>query len=127
MSEGSTSVQCVIAGGGPAGMILGLLLARRGVRVQVLESHSDFERDFRGDTIHPATMEMLDSIGLADELLVLENAMVGVQLAALAKRDRVQPTLGPGQLHAVSEAEGAAGNADASGSGTVTRITLHAE
>jgi 2-polyprenyl-6-methoxyphenol hydroxylase-like FAD-dependent oxidoreductase len=49
-------------------MVLGLLLARRGVRVQVLESHADFERDFRGDTIHPATMEMLDRIGLADGL-----------------------------------------------------------
>jgi 2-polyprenyl-6-methoxyphenol hydroxylase-like FAD-dependent oxidoreductase len=49
-------------------MVLGLLLARRGVRVQVLERHGDFERDFRGDTIHPSTMEMLDRIGAADDL-----------------------------------------------------------
>jgi 2-polyprenyl-6-methoxyphenol hydroxylase-like FAD-dependent oxidoreductase len=49
-------------------MILGLLLARRGVRVRVLERHADFERDFRGDTIHPSTLELLDRIGLADEL-----------------------------------------------------------
>ena len=49
-------------------MVLGLLLARRGVRVQMLELHADFERDFRGDTIHPATLEMLDRIGLAEEL-----------------------------------------------------------
>ena len=49
-------------------MVLGLLLARRGVRVQVLEMHADFERDFRGDTIHPSTMEMLDRIGAADDL-----------------------------------------------------------
>lgn len=59
---------CVIVGGGPAGMVLGLLLARRGVRVQVLERHGDFERDFRGDTIHASTLEMLDRIGLADDL-----------------------------------------------------------
>ena len=68
MTEQSRSTGCVIAGGGPAGMILGLLLARRGAQVQVLESHADFERDFRGDTIHPSTLEMLDRIGLADDL-----------------------------------------------------------
>ncbi|MEO9066468.1 MAG: FAD-dependent monooxygenase [Burkholderiaceae bacterium] len=49
---------CCIAGGGPAGMMLGLLLARRGVRVTVLEKHADFLRDFRGDTIHPSTLEV---------------------------------------------------------------------
>ncbi len=54
-------------------MILGLLLARRGVRVQMLEMHADFERDFRGDTIHPSTLEMLDRIGLADRLLELRH------------------------------------------------------
>jgi 2-polyprenyl-6-methoxyphenol hydroxylase-like FAD-dependent oxidoreductase len=54
-------------------MVLGLLLARRGVRVQMLEMHADFERDFRGDTIHPATMEMLDRIGLADDLHKLRH------------------------------------------------------
>ncbi len=63
-----TGTGCLIVGGGPAGMVLGLLLARRGVRVRVLERHADFERDFRGDTIHPATIEMLDRIGLAGEL-----------------------------------------------------------
>jgi 2-polyprenyl-6-methoxyphenol hydroxylase-like FAD-dependent oxidoreductase len=64
----SNGTGCLIVGGGPAGMVLGLLLARRGVRVQVLERHADFERDFRGDTIHPSTMEMLDRIGLSGEL-----------------------------------------------------------
>jgi len=64
---------CVIVGGGPAGMVLGLLLARRGVRVQVLERHADFERDFRGDTIHPSTMEMLDRIGAAEQLHQLRH------------------------------------------------------
>ena len=66
--EEGASTACVIVGGGPAGMVLGLLLARRGVRVRVLELQEDFERDFRGDTIHPATMEMLDRIGAADDL-----------------------------------------------------------
>ena len=68
-----SSAGCVIVGGGPAGMVLGLLLARRGVRVQVLETRADFERDFRGDTIHPAVMELLDHIGLADELHQLRH------------------------------------------------------
>jgi 2-polyprenyl-6-methoxyphenol hydroxylase-like FAD-dependent oxidoreductase len=67
-TEPAGSTGCVIAGGGPAGMVLGLLLARRGVRVRMLEMHADFERDFRGDTIHPSTLEMLDRIGLADDL-----------------------------------------------------------
>ena len=70
---GATSEGCVIVGGGPAGMVLGLLLARRGVRVQMLEMHADFERDFRGDTIHPSTMEMLDRIGLAPDLHELRH------------------------------------------------------
>jgi 2-polyprenyl-6-methoxyphenol hydroxylase-like FAD-dependent oxidoreductase len=73
MTEKVESTGCVIVGGGPAGMVLGLLLARRGVRVQMLESRADFERDFRGDTIHPAVMEMLDRIGLADGLHKLRH------------------------------------------------------
>ena len=58
---------CVIAGGGPAGAMLGLLLARAGVEVTVLEKHGDFLRDFRGDTIHPSTLQILDELGLAEE------------------------------------------------------------
>ncbi|MEV7006906.1 FAD-dependent oxidoreductase [Streptosporangium sp. NPDC051022] len=64
---------CVIAGGGPAGAVLALLLARAGVRVTLLEKHSDFLRDFRGDTIHPSTLQVLDEIGLAEEFLRLPH------------------------------------------------------
>jgi 2-polyprenyl-6-methoxyphenol hydroxylase-like FAD-dependent oxidoreductase len=60
---------CCIAGGGPAGMMLGLLLARAGVPVLVLEKHADFLRDFRGDTIHPSTLEVMHELGLAEALL----------------------------------------------------------
>src|ERR1051325_10351749 len=60
---------CVIAGGGPAGMMLGYLLARAGVEVAVLEKHADFLRDFRGDTIHPSTLELMYELGLLDEFL----------------------------------------------------------
>ncbi len=65
------SVRCCIAGGGPAGMMLGFLLARRGVPVLVLEKHADFLRDFRGDTIHPSTLELMHELGLLDEFLLL--------------------------------------------------------
>src|SRR5688572_21133528 len=60
---------CCIAGGGPAGMMLGLLLARSGVNVVVLEKHADFLRDFRGDTVHPSTLEVIHEIGLLDAFL----------------------------------------------------------
>ena len=67
------SVQCGIVGGGPAGMMLGFLLARAGVSVVVLEKHADFLRDFRGDTIHPSTLEVLHELGLLDEFLRLPH------------------------------------------------------
>jgi 2-polyprenyl-6-methoxyphenol hydroxylase-like FAD-dependent oxidoreductase len=60
---------CVIAGGGPAGMMMGFLLARAGVDVVVLEKHADFLRDFRGDTIHPSTLDVVHELGLLDEFL----------------------------------------------------------
>src|SRR5271163_2582850 len=60
---------CCVAGGGPAGMIAGFLLARAGVDVIVLEKHSDFLRDFRGDTIHPSTLELMFELGILEEFL----------------------------------------------------------
>lgn len=67
---------CCIAGCGPAGAMLGLLLARAGVDVLVLEKHGDFLRDFRGDTIHPSTMELMEEIGLAERVLGLRHTKV---------------------------------------------------
>jgi choline dehydrogenase-like flavoprotein len=60
---------CCIAGGGPGGVMLGLILARAGVDVLVLEKHQDFFRDFRGDTIHPSTLELMHELGLLEDLL----------------------------------------------------------
>ncbi len=69
MSETQLSVRCCVAGGGPAGMMLGFLLARAGVEVLVLEKHADFLRDFRGDTIHPSTLQLFFELGLLDRFL----------------------------------------------------------
>ena len=76
MAPEKISVRCCIAGGGPAGMMLGYLLARAGIKVLVLEKHSDFLRDFRGDTIHPSTLEVMHELGLLDEFLKLPHQEV---------------------------------------------------
>jgi len=72
----SHSTTCCIVGGGPGGMMLALLLARRGVPVTLLEAHKDFDRDFRGDTIHPSILEILDQIGLAEPLHHLRHTKI---------------------------------------------------
>src|SRR3978361_2485415 len=79
---------CVVVGGGPAGMVLGLLLARAGVRVTVMEKHADFLRDFRGDTVHASTQTLLDELGL------------GARFAALPQRrvDRARVQLDQGAV-----------------------------
>jgi 2-polyprenyl-6-methoxyphenol hydroxylase-like FAD-dependent oxidoreductase len=68
-----TRTTCCVVGGGPAGAVLSLLLARVGVDVTLLEAHPDFDREFRGDTIHPSVMEIMDQLGLADKLLELRH------------------------------------------------------
>ncbi len=65
---------CCIVGGGPAGAVLALLLARQGIPVMLLEAHKDFNRDFRGDTVHPSTMEIMEQLGLASSLLELRHS-----------------------------------------------------
>ena len=70
------STTCAIVGGGPAGMVLGLLLARAGVEVTVLEKHADFLRDFRGDTVHPSTLRLLDDLGLWQKFTALPQSKV---------------------------------------------------
>ena len=72
-TEGFRLATCCVIGCGPAGAMLGLMLAREGVDVLVLEKHADFLRDFRGDTIHPSTMEIMDELGLAEGLLELKH------------------------------------------------------
>ena len=76
MADSTITAKCCIAGGGPAGMMLGFLLARAGVDVVVLEKHADFFRDFRGDTVHPSTLELMSELGLIDEFLKLPHQKV---------------------------------------------------
>jgi 2-polyprenyl-6-methoxyphenol hydroxylase-like FAD-dependent oxidoreductase len=73
MAAEQISTRCCIVGGGPCGMMLGFLLARAGVDVHVLEKHGDFLRDFRGDTIHPSTLELMSELSLLDALLALPH------------------------------------------------------
>jgi 2-polyprenyl-6-methoxyphenol hydroxylase-like FAD-dependent oxidoreductase len=69
---------CCVVGAGPAGAVLALLLARKGIHVTLLEAHGDFDRDFRGDSLHPAILEIMDELGLVDTLLDLPHTKVSV-------------------------------------------------
>ncbi len=75
-SANSSATTCCIIGGGPAGIMLGFLLARQGIAVTVLEKHNDFFRDFRGDTIHPSTLELLYELGLLEKFLTLPHSQI---------------------------------------------------
>jgi 2-polyprenyl-6-methoxyphenol hydroxylase-like FAD-dependent oxidoreductase len=78
---------CCIIGGGPAGIMLGFLLARAGVKVTVLEKHKDFFRDFRGDTIHPSTLDLLHELGLLEKFLTIPHSQVAA-LSAIVGGER---------------------------------------
>jgi 2-polyprenyl-6-methoxyphenol hydroxylase-like FAD-dependent oxidoreductase len=88
MATETITTTCVIAGGGPAGMMCGFLLARAGVDVLVLEKHADFLRDFRGDTIHPSTLEIMYELGLLDAFLKRPHSEVR-ELAGIIGDDRI--------------------------------------
>ena len=83
------TTRCCIAGGGPAGMMLGFLLARAGIQVIVLEKHLDFLRDFRGDTVHPSTMQVMHELGLLDAFLARPHSEVR-SLAVQVGRETIQ-------------------------------------
>ena len=88
MPNATIATTCCIAGGGPAGVMLGFLLARAGVKVAVLEKHADFFRDFRGDTIHPSTLELMFELGLIDQFLQLPHNKVD-HMTALIGAERI--------------------------------------
>jgi len=90
------NTRCCIVGGGPAGMMLGYLLGRAGIDVVVLEKHADFFRDFRGETVHPSTLQVMDELGLIDGFLKLPHqrlqrmeGMFGGELVRIADLSRL--------------------------------------
>jgi len=83
----TSDLDLIVVGGGPAGMLTGLLFARAGCQVQVLEKHADFFRDFRGDTVHPSTMEILDQLGLLGRFLKRAHNRVNSAELRIAGRD----------------------------------------
>ena len=95
MDATSIDRRCCIVGGGPAGMMLGLLLARAGVDVVVLEKHADFLRDFRGDTIHPSTLEVMYELGLLDEFLARPHQEVRAAHRPHRRQTRARSPISP--------------------------------
>jgi 2-polyprenyl-6-methoxyphenol hydroxylase-like FAD-dependent oxidoreductase len=81
--DNSLQVRCCVAGGGPAGMMLGYLLGRAGIDTLVLEKHADFLRDFRGDTVHPSTLRIMQELGLLDDFLKLPHSKIRAMSAEI--------------------------------------------
>ena len=77
----------IVVGGGPAGVMAGLLFARAGCSVTILEKHADFFRDFRGDTVHPSTMEILDQLGYLEDFLKRPHNRVRARLRRPPRRE----------------------------------------
>jgi 2-polyprenyl-6-methoxyphenol hydroxylase-like FAD-dependent oxidoreductase len=94
MADLSINTRCCVVGGGPAGMMLGFLLARAGVEVAVLEKHADFLRDFRGDTVHPSTLELMYELGLLGEFLKQPHQKIE-RLGAQIGSERIQIGISP--------------------------------
>ena len=95
----SERTTCLVVGGGPAGLILGLLMARAGVETTVLEKHADFLRDFRGDTVHASTLTLLDELGLGERFAALPQRRID--------RAQVQLDAGVAQIADLSRLPGA--------------------
>src|SRR6186997_3642397 len=98
MAAEQISTRCCVVGGGPCGLMLGYLLARAGVDVVVLEKHADFLRDFRGDTIHPSTLDVMDELGLLDDFLKLphhKEATLSAYSAAINMHSRISGSCPP--------------------------------
>ena len=93
-----TDTDCCIVGGGPAGAVLALLLARHGIRVTLLEAHNDFDRDFRGDVLQPAALDLMGQIGLAERVLQVALARYPTRPISTSSEKASFPDV-PGSRH----------------------------
>ena len=127
----TSDLDLVIAGGGPAGMMAGLLFARAGCKCMVLEKHADFFRDFRGDTVHPSTLELLRELGLLDEFLKRPHDEMRTLTARVADRQITiadsQPFAGREPLHRADAAVGVPRFPRARRRGAIPAFTLRME
>ena len=113
MADKTLETTCCVVGGGPAGVMLGYLLARAGVEVTVLEKHQDFNRDFRGDTVHPSTLEVMYELGLLEDFLKVPHQKLtsvgGVLRRLRLQGGRFQPSANALQVRRTDAAVGLPG------------------